>query len=152
MVMRVAGGTPQVEETPQVNVPVGNSELEKIDAELIAMWQQYRNKQIYENPVTLSEFFAQFTALFGYFYVIVNKDKLKTDAAVAKKTAEIYMEYGKASVTERDGVIRRAERAARSLNEYYLSQVAWAKGCVNEMQTLLRLMGDEAKMSGGSNV
>lgn len=139
-------------ELPQVEQPVGNTELERIDNELIAMWNHYRQAKVYDNPVTLSEFFAQFTAIFGYFYVIVNKDKLKTDMLVAKRTAEIYQEYASASVTERDGIIRRAERSGRSVNEYYLAQVAWAKGCVNEMQTLLRLMGDEAKMTGGANV
>lgn len=143
--LRVSGEKPQ-------NESVGKSDLERVNNDLIVMWQHYIENKTYDNPVTLSDFFAKFTALFGYFYIIVNKDKLETDILVAKKTAEIYQEYGKASVTERDGVIRRAERATRSVNEYYLSQVSWAKGCVNQMQTLLRLYGDESKMTGSNNV
>jgi hypothetical protein len=81
----------------------------------------------------------------------VNRHKLATDQAVTKQTAEIYEQYGKSSVTERDGVIRRAERSLRAKSDYYMSQVSWAKGCVNAMQTMLRLYGDEAKMLGGSN-
>lgn len=120
--------------------------IDDIDAQLINMWQHYISNRTYENPVTLSEFFGQFTALHGYFYIIVNRHKLATDDAVSKQTAKIYEEYGKASVTERDGVIRRAERSMRAKSDYYLSQVSWAKGCINSMQTMIRLYGDESKM------
>lgn len=129
----------------------GQKDIDDIDRQLIAMWQTYITNRLYENPVTLSEFFGRFTALYGYFYIIVNRHKLATDEAVTKQTAEIYEAYGKTSVTERDGVIRRAERSLRAKSDYYLSQVSWAKGCVNSMQTMLRLFGDEAKMTGANN-
>lgn len=149
MVMRVAGEATS-SKTEQV-APV-NQDLVSTDNELIRMWKEYREQRIWEYPPTLCDFFARFTALFGYFYVIVNKDKLRVDAEVAKQTAELMVMYAKSSVTERDSNIRRAERSARSVNEYYLAQVAWAKGCISEMQTLLRLIGDEAKMTGSGNV
>lgn len=129
----------------------GQKDIDDIDMQLINMWQHYITNRVYENPVSLSEFFSRFTALYGYFYVIVNRHKLATDEAVSKKTAMIYEQYGKSSITERDGVIRRTERSLRKKSDYYLSQVSWAKGCVNAMQTMLRLFGDESKMSGGRN-
>ena len=124
----------------------GQKDIDDIDRQLINMWQVYITNRLYENPVTLSEFFGKFTAMYGYFYIIVNRHKLATDQAVTKQTAEIYEQYGKSSVTERDGVIRRAERSLRAKSNYYMSQVSWAKGCVNAMQTMLRLYGDESKM------
>jgi hypothetical protein len=129
----------------------GQNDIDSIDRQLTTMWDAYVRQRLYENPVSLSKFFGHFTAMYGYFYIIVNRHKLATDQAVTKQTAEIYEQYGKASVTERDGVIRRAERSLRSKSDYYMSQVSWAKGCVNAMQTMLRLYGDESKMSGGFN-
>lgn len=129
----------------------GSKDIDDIDNQLVAMWNNYITSKTYDNPVMLSKFFSAFTALYGYFYIIVNRYKLATDEEVSKKTAEIYEQYSNASVTERDGVIRRSERSIRSKSEYYISQVSWAKGCVNSMQTMLRLWGDETKMIGGTN-
>ena len=86
----------------------GQNDIDSIDRQLTTMWDAYVRQRLYENPVSLSKFFGHFTAMYGYFYIIVNRHKLATDQAVTKQTAEIYEQYGKASVTERDGVIRRA--------------------------------------------
>ena len=129
----------------------GQTDIDSIDKQLTIMWGYYITNRVYSDATQLSKFFGQFTAMYGYFYIIVNRHKLATDQAVTKQTAEIYEQYGKSSVTERDGVIRRAERSLRAKSDYYMSQVSWAKGCVNAMQTMLRLYGDESKMLGGGN-
>lgn len=126
-------------------------QISDVDETLIGMWQTYITERYYENPVTLSEFFSKFTAMFGYFYIIVNKYKLSTDESVAKQTKAIYDTMAGESASKIDGLVRRSERDLRAKSEYYLSQVSWAKGCVNSMQTMLRLYGDESKMTGGNN-
>lgn len=128
------------------------SVLAENDSRLTNMWQHYIINHTYENSVSLARFFSEFTAIFGYFYVVVNKYKLLIDAEVSENTNLIYEDKEIKSATDRDGRIRRSERTIRATSEYYLSQVAWAKICINSMQTMLRLAGDEAKMTGGANV
>lgn len=111
------------------------------------MWTHYVKNKLYENPVEIAEFFSEFQAIFGYFYVLVNQYKQVVDQEIADKTSLFIDKYAGASATERVDSIRRMEKAKRVKLDYYMGQVSWAKLCINAMQTILRLAGDEAKMN-----